>query len=35
MTWREFEQLVGQAFRQRGYQVTESGGNGPDGGCTN
>lgn len=32
MSWREFEQLVGQAFRQRGYQVTESGGNGPDGG---
>jgi restriction system protein len=32
MSWREFEQLVGQAFRQRGYQVSESGGNGPDGG---
>jgi restriction system protein len=32
MTWREFEQLVGQAFRQRGYHVSESGGNGPDGG---
>lgn len=32
MTWQAFEQLVGEAFRQRGYQVTESGGGGSDGG---
>jgi restriction system protein len=32
MTWREFEMLVGEAFRLRGYRVVETGGNGPDGG---
>lgn len=32
MTWREFEMLVGEAFRLQGYQVMETGGNGPDGG---
>jgi restriction system protein len=32
MSWREFERLVGEAFRQRGYVVTGFGGSGPDGG---
>lgn len=32
MTWQEFEQLVGEAFRQQGYAVQERGGPGPDGG---
>lgn len=32
MTWREFEKLMGEAFRQRGYQVLEAGGQGADGG---
>jgi len=32
LTWREFERLVGEAFRQRGYVVTGFGGSGPDGG---
>lgn len=32
MSWRDFEKMVGEAFRQRGYQVSESGGGGPDGG---
>lgn len=32
MSWREFEMLVGEAFRRRGYAVVETGGNGPDGG---
>jgi restriction system protein len=32
MTWREFEMLVGEAYRLQGYKVTEMGGNGPDGG---
>lgn len=32
MSWREFEMLVGEGFRQQGYQVTELGGDGPDGG---
>lgn len=32
MSWREFEGLVGEAFRQRGYQVEETGGQGADGG---
>ena len=32
MTWREFEMLVGEAFRLQGYQVTETGGGGADGG---
>jgi restriction system protein len=32
MSWREFERLVSEAFRQRGFTVTGFGGNGPDGG---
>ncbi len=32
MSWKEFEKLVGEAFRLQGYQVTELGGDGPDGG---
>jgi len=32
MSWREFERLVGEAFRQQGYTVTGFGGSGPDGG---
>lgn len=32
MNWREFEMLVGEAFRRQGYAVVETGGNGPDGG---
>ena len=32
MNWREFERLVGEAFRQRGYVVSGFGGTGPDGG---
>ena len=31
MSWQDFERLVGQAFRERGYQVTEAPA-GPDGG---
>ncbi|MBU6259781.1 MAG: restriction endonuclease [Burkholderiales bacterium] len=32
MSWREFEMLVGEAFRLQGYRVVETGGGGPDGG---
>jgi restriction system protein len=32
MTWREFERLVAEGFRRRGYGVVEGGGEGPDGG---
>lgn len=32
MNWREFEALVGEAFRRRGYTVVETGGGGADGG---
>ncbi len=32
MSWREFELLVGEGFRRRGFQVEELGGAGPDGG---
>ncbi len=32
MSWREFEGLVAEAFRQQGYRVVERGGDGPDGG---
>lgn len=32
MGWREFEILVGESYRQQGYQVAELGGAGPDGG---
>lgn len=30
--WQEFEQLVGEVFRRRGYTVQENGGGGADGG---
>ena len=32
LSWQEFEQLVGEAYRRQGYAVTESGGGGADGG---
>ncbi|WP_211218751.1 restriction endonuclease [Thermithiobacillus tepidarius DSM 3134] len=32
MNWREFEMLVGEACRRKGYGVVETGGHGPDGG---
>lgn len=32
MSWRDFEILVGEAYRLQGYQVTETGGGGADGG---
>lgn len=32
MSWREFELLVGEAYRLQGYRVTEIGGGGADGG---
>jgi restriction system protein len=32
MSWQQFEQLVGEAFRRQGYRVTETGGGGADGG---
>jgi len=32
MTWREFEMLVGEAFRLKGYRIEETGGRGADGG---
>lgn len=32
MSWQDFEVLVGEGFRQRGYSVQESGGGGADGG---
>lgn len=32
VTWQEFEGIVAESFRQKGYQVTLRGGNGPDGG---
>ena len=32
MTWRDFERVIGAAFRRQGFNVTELGGNGPDGG---
>lgn len=32
MHWKEFERLVGEAFRRQGYRVVESGGGGADGG---
>ncbi len=32
MSWQEFEMLVGEAFRQKGFVVTETGGGGADGG---
>ena len=32
LNWSDFELLVGEAFRMRGFSVTEAGGGGPDGG---
>lgn len=32
MSWQEFEQVVGEGFRLRGYAVIENGGGGADGG---
>ncbi len=32
MSWQAFERLVGEIFRQQGFQVLETGGGGPDGG---
>lgn len=32
MSWRDFERLVGEVFRMRGYAVAETGGGGADGG---
>jgi restriction system protein len=32
MTWQDFELLVGEAFRRRGFSVAETGGGGADGG---
>jgi restriction system protein len=32
INWRQFEELVGEAFRRKGYTVTENGGGGADGG---
>jgi restriction system protein len=32
LTWRDFERVVAEAYRRRGYSVTENGGGGADGG---
>lgn len=32
LSWREFECLVGEAFKRNGFSVTETGGGGADGG---
>jgi restriction system protein len=32
ISWQDFELLVGEALRRRGYAVQETGANGPDGG---
>lgn len=32
ITWRDFESLVGEAFRMHGFSVAENGGGGADGG---
>lgn len=32
ISWQQFEQLVGEAFRRQGFSVSETGSNGPDGG---
>lgn len=32
MSWQEFEMLVGEAYRRKGYTVRENGGGGADGG---
>lgn len=32
MSWQDFERLIGEYYRRKGYQVVREGGNGPDGG---
>jgi restriction system protein len=32
LSWKEFEELVGEAYRRQGYTVRENAGAGPDGG---
>lgn len=32
LSWLQFERLVGEVFRRKGFAVEERGGNGPDGG---
>jgi restriction system protein len=32
MSWQQFETLVGEGFRRRGYSLKETGGGRPDGG---
>jgi len=32
LSWREFEELVGEVYRRKGYNITERGGGGADGG---
>ncbi len=32
LSWREFEELVAEAYRRKGYSVVENDGSGPDGG---
>jgi restriction system protein len=32
LSWQEFESLVGEYYRRKGYSVSEIGGNSPDGG---
>jgi restriction system protein len=32
LTWRDFERVIAEAYRRRGYTVTENGGGGADGG---
>jgi len=32
LPWREFELLVAEAYRRKGYRVAERGGGGADGG---
>ncbi len=32
LSWSDFERLIGEAYRRQGYEVTENGGGGADGG---
>jgi len=32
LSWQDFERLVGEAYRRRGYTIEEIGGSAPDGG---
>ena len=32
LSWQDFERLVGEAYRRRGYTIEEAGGSAPDGG---